>query len=313
MFGYVEPEKAQLRLWEYEQYRALYCGLCRSMGKHTGGLSRLTLNYDFVFLAMIRTALTGELPEFVKSRCAVHPMKPRAIARDGSALAYCANVGALLAYYKVCDNIADKRGVGRLGALAVKPFAALALHRTRDIGALEVAVRNSLGVLGKLEKAQASPDACAEEFGKLMAELFAFGLEDEKKRRIAHEIGLHTGRFIYIADALDDFEDDIKTGSYNPFFAHYGDDISGRISGIETGALLELESLGRAVELADFSLCPGYGAAVKNIVYLGMPAKLRAIMKMNDKTNKGDARSNGRDNKEKSVHYGEINNGEFDR
>ena len=50
MFGYIRPVTAELKVKEYELYRAVYCGLCRSLGKCTGCASKLTLNYDFVFL-----------------------------------------------------------------------------------------------------------------------------------------------------------------------------------------------------------------------------------------------------------------------
>ena len=54
MFGYVKPHVPELRVGEYELFRAVYCGVCRSMGRHTGTVSRFTLNYDYVFLAAVR-------------------------------------------------------------------------------------------------------------------------------------------------------------------------------------------------------------------------------------------------------------------
>ena len=54
MFGYVKPVPAELLVKEYEFYRATYCGICRSMKKHTGSLSKVTLSYDSVFLALVR-------------------------------------------------------------------------------------------------------------------------------------------------------------------------------------------------------------------------------------------------------------------
>ena len=53
MFGYVQPAYAELRVREHELYKAYYCGLCRAMGRTTGQLSRFSLNYDLVFLAMM--------------------------------------------------------------------------------------------------------------------------------------------------------------------------------------------------------------------------------------------------------------------
>ena len=57
MFGYIRPEKTECKLREYEYYRGVYCGLCRSLGKCTGQCSRMMLGYDFTFMALVRLAL----------------------------------------------------------------------------------------------------------------------------------------------------------------------------------------------------------------------------------------------------------------
>ena len=54
MFGYVKPYHPELLVKDYEFYRATYCGICRSMKKHTGVLSNVTLSYDSVLLALVR-------------------------------------------------------------------------------------------------------------------------------------------------------------------------------------------------------------------------------------------------------------------
>ena len=54
MFGYVVVDKPSLRIREYDYYRATYCGLCHTMGKCTGCLSRMTLSYDVAFFVLIR-------------------------------------------------------------------------------------------------------------------------------------------------------------------------------------------------------------------------------------------------------------------
>ena len=73
MFGYVRPYVPELKVKENELYNAVYCGLCRSMGKTTGTASRLSLSYDMVFLALVRSAYCGESFEIEQKRCFVHP------------------------------------------------------------------------------------------------------------------------------------------------------------------------------------------------------------------------------------------------
>ncbi len=278
MFGYVQPDKPQLRLWEYEQYRAVYCGLCRSMGRHTGTLSRLALNYDYVFLAMIRSAMLGIEPDIVPSVCALHPLKKRAIAKDDEALEYCAKVSILLLYHKLRDDIADSRAAKRLATMAAQPLCAIPLARCKEISALGDTIAGLLGEMAELEKkSDISADELAEVFGSIMSEIFAYGLEDAAKIRVARELGRHTGRYIYYADALDDIERDIKNNEFNPFVSMYGKDVYKNTDRIKTAVILELRQLEAALALVDFSSCPGYLNIINNIIYLGMPGKIDKI------------------------------------
>ena len=61
MFGYVKPYNPELRVRELEEYKAVYCGLCKQLGRSFGVFARFTLSYDFAFLAMLKTALDREI------------------------------------------------------------------------------------------------------------------------------------------------------------------------------------------------------------------------------------------------------------
>ena len=49
MFGYLQIDKAELKVREYEAYKAVYCGLCRQLGRDYSFLTRLALSYDCTF------------------------------------------------------------------------------------------------------------------------------------------------------------------------------------------------------------------------------------------------------------------------
>ena len=66
MFGYVRPNRDELKVRQLRDYEALYCGLCSSLGRRHGFFARFFLNYDFAFLAML---LDGEKPETERRRC----------------------------------------------------------------------------------------------------------------------------------------------------------------------------------------------------------------------------------------------------
>lgn len=46
MFGHVQANLNDLSEEEKEQYRAVYCDLCHTLGERRGNLSRLGLTYD---------------------------------------------------------------------------------------------------------------------------------------------------------------------------------------------------------------------------------------------------------------------------
>lgn len=211
MFGFVKPFIPNLRVKEYEYYKSVYCGLCRSMKKHTGEVSRATLSYDMTFFALVRLALTGEDVLIRRKRCAAHPTRTRPMMCDNASLEYTAYVSAILVYHKIRDTLADERGLRRLGAVALSPYAKgmnrKSLRAYEDIGGM---VGKAMTEISALEKEKCPvPDMPADCFGRMLGELLSFGLE-KREAVIAAEIGLHTGRWVYLADAVCDYYDDKK-------------------------------------------------------------------------------------------------------
>ena len=64
LFGYIKAYKSELRMKDYEVYRAVYCTLCRELGRSFGPFARFTLNYDFTFLAVLMLSLSPECTRF---------------------------------------------------------------------------------------------------------------------------------------------------------------------------------------------------------------------------------------------------------
>ena len=49
MFGYVTIYKDELLVREFNEYKSVYCGLCRTLGTEYSKLSRFILSYDCTF------------------------------------------------------------------------------------------------------------------------------------------------------------------------------------------------------------------------------------------------------------------------
>ena len=293
MFGYVRPLVPQLKVMEYEMYRAVYCGLCRAMGRVTGQMSRLTLSYDFTLLAMVRMILEEVTPEFEWFRCAAHPLKQRTFVRDNAVLEYAAAMSAVLAYLKNRDDLADERGLKKVRAmLADVPVTQMNRRGMRylpETAADELACR--MDVLAALEAAGCpSVDQAADAFGGVLAYVFALGLDGDAAV-LAEDIGRHVGRFVYVCDAADDLPEDIRRERYNPLAVGWGDlavTADGTVTDLVKGSLeislpLDLEGLGRAADRLDRNhpLTP----IVRNLVYLGLPASMRRVLYGNEPEN----------------------------
>ena len=258
-----------MKVKEYHTYRALYCGLCKCTGRCLSCSARFALSYDFVFLALLRMALTGELPEFDRGRCIAHPIKARTYAKSCGSLIFSARAGALLTYYKVLGDSADTRAFGRFACRLVLPFARRAARRAGELSSLAERIEVHLGVLSEMERRRGtSADASAEVFGRLLADVGSYGLSD-KQERIAAEVLLRVGKWIYFADALDDYERDIKNGNYNPLAMAYPDDPEG---GKETLLFAMHAERARAADALALIRFPDSGtqAILENILFCGL-------------------------------------------
>ncbi len=293
MFGYVRVMSPELKVKEYEFYRGTYCGLCRSMGKCTGQCSRMTLSYDFAFLALVRLSVSGESVSFGQKRCMAHPLKKRNYMKHNPVLAYCAGAAALLNYHKVMDDLSDEKGFKRLRALAFRPFAAHSRKKAIKAGlsSLDEQIAARLALLSETEHtALVSADIPAAVFGDLLADIMSFGLAGSNERLTA-ALGKAVGKWIYLADALDDWTEDAKKGRYNPFLLLYdgASPTEDTLAGIRNALKNELYEAEAALDLMPFEN-PEIKNLVLNILYLGMPARIEQIQADSPKTCKSKKR-----------------------
>ena len=217
MFGYVLVNKPELKIKELEAYRSWYCGLCRTLNKRHGLAGRLTLNYDMTFLIMILADLYDEKHECACARCIVHPLDKHCSART-EATDYCADMCVLLAYYKCRDDWKDEHKLKACFAMTVLSRKAKRVaERYPEKAAF---IEKKMNMLDIVENAKNLPiDKVAKVFGEIMAEVFVY--RDDFWKEDLYKLGFYLGKFIYLLDAYEDVEKDMKTGDYNPFREFY--------------------------------------------------------------------------------------------
>lgn len=230
MFGYIKPFEPNLLVKELELYKAAYCGMCRALKKYVSPLMPLSLNYDFVLLAIMRMALQRTPPKIEKKRCAASPFKKkcRLCAADNLSLRYAAQAGALLTYYNLKDDANDKdesfprRFSGKMFSSVLTPSIRRICRDDDVMAQLSRDIESVLAEISRLEFEKSKDlDTLAAASGKLTALAASAGLDDEN-REIAANYGLHIGKWLYIIDAYDDLEKDEKSGSFNPLLLRFG-------------------------------------------------------------------------------------------
>lgn len=219
MFGYIKPLAPELKVKEQEAYRAIYCGLCKQLGRVYGPMSRLTLSYDFAFLAMLAIGVRGELVEFSQERCMVHPLKKRNICQDCDSLDLSAAMATILLYHKLEDNLADGKAGEKALCMAALPFAKNAYDKAAEkLPQLAQLAREQMAEQAILEREHCpSVDRASEPTAKILEALLGGLSEDPGQQLVLRRIGYLLGRWVYLMDALDDLEEDIQNDNYNPF------------------------------------------------------------------------------------------------
>lgn len=213
MFGYLVPDKEQMKVGEFELYRAFYCGLCRVSPCLP---AKTALSYDTVLLALVRFGIADVLPEAKTIRCPAHPFGSRKAVAQTDELRFCASVGSLLAGWKVRDDREDAKGIDRLFSPLTVPIEKR-MRRSADLPMLEEEIGASLRRLWELEKTPSpSPDALAECFAQTLSAAFSYGY-DGKTAEALRSLGTGLGKWIYLLDAADDLEKDRAEGAFNPF------------------------------------------------------------------------------------------------
>lgn len=281
MFGYIKPDIPELKVKEHELYKATYCGLCRTMGKCTGCMSKLTLSYDFAFLGLIRMVTDNVQGEIKMRRCIIHPFKKRPMVEMNESLEFCAKSSVILTKMKLKDNVNDSRGLSKIKAKIARLVSIFFRKTDEELKPLEEKITECIDNLTVLEKANSdSIDETAATFGELLGNVAAFGYE-EPKNRILYEIGFHLGKWIYVIDAIDDMKDDIKKKSYNVLVNSFGDTLIDNDKDILNCAMmLELDAMSKGLELIDFSSHRDIESVIKNIVYSGMIKETRRVLKL---------------------------------
>lgn len=273
MFGYVTPEKPEMKVKEFESYRAMYCGLCKQLKTDYGFLPRMLLNYDLVTVALLADGLSGETGRPCRERCIANPLQRRCVQKETQGLRLAAAGLVLLSWYKLADDLADEPFFKRLTAGALRLLLRRAYKKSAATYPQIDTVLARQTVLQQQVEQKKSPlyDEAAEPTGNMTAEIFAACAETPDQERVLRRLGLFLGKILYWLDAAEDYEQDLEKHRYNVF--------------VQNGLSKE-----QAVEQAKFQCRLAAGEAARcynllelklnrpildNIIFLGIPGSIQ--------------------------------------
>ncbi len=289
MFGYIRVDKANLKCLEFDQYRGVYCTLCRALGRRYGIFSRMTLSYDLTFLAIFSLALSSDCPGFANGRCSFNPMKKclRCGGKNGvAAIDRAADISVLISFYKLEDVILDERFLKRFMARAAKLVLSRSFKKACSRRPEEAeAIREYMQTQRKLEAEKiSSVDAAADPSARLIAGLAREGLSGEMGETV-WRFGYFLGRFIYLADAADDYEKDIASGKYNPFALQSQEMLQALDAGNMKKYAAQTLRESAAVCLECYEQIPirHFDGILRNALIRGMPAVIRQVTEPDEK------------------------------
>ncbi|MDO4518674.1 MAG: DUF5685 family protein [Eubacteriales bacterium] len=270
MFGYIVLNKPEIKFKDFDLYSSFYCGLCHSLKQRHGLSGQITLSYDLTFIVILLSGLYEPAINSFKHRCIVHPIQKKKM-RTSSVTDYAADMNILLSYYKCIDDWNDEKKYSK------KAYSVLLKKSCKEVEQRypqkAKAIKEYLNQLSEFEKSQTyNIDLVSGCFGNILAEIFAYG--DKIWEPLLRKMGFFLGKFIYLLDAFDDIEEDLKNKSYNPFYELYKDsDFESKTRQILIMMMSECCSAFEMMPIIE------YTDILRNILYSGVWVRFEEICK----------------------------------
>lgn len=213
MFGYINLNRKEPKGESVKEYQAYYCGLCQMLKQTCGTKGQMLLNYDMTFLEVLLTGLYELEHTETEFTCPLHPTKKQK-AWINEATQYAADMNIVLAYHNFEDDWKDNKAYTKkaLAKAFSKDYERVYAKYPRQVKA----VQDYIEALAAAEEAnEENIDVIAGLTGEMMGEIFDWK-EDEWSEELRC-LSFYMGKFIYLMDAYEDFEQDKKRQVYNPF------------------------------------------------------------------------------------------------
>ena len=217
MFGYVKTDFPNLYVKDTVLYKAMYCGLCKGIGRACGQKGRFLLNYDLTFLSVLMHNILGVDVKIENQKCVIHQLRKRPIAVVDSLTEKIGALNVILAYHKMNDDVIDS-GKGKLSRAL---FSSAYKKAKKKEPLLDEIVSKRYAELIAYEKINGdSVDMAADPFGNMLLDVVKVISKEEFSNELGN-LAYNLGKWIYLIDALDDFDKDKRKNNFNVFVNMY--------------------------------------------------------------------------------------------
>lgn len=277
MFGYLRPYKPEMRMKEFAAFKAVYCGLCRTLGKRYGFLARMILSYDATVMSVLCLSLSENTCCYGKCRCPANPLRVCSVSDKNEVTDFFADASVILSYYKIKDDIKDKGFAKKIASVFLLPVASIFYKKAvKKAAETDKVIKKYIADQASIEEKNCSNiDEAADPTAKLMSALLIEFAHNNMEQRILDRMGYFIGRWIYYCDAAEDRVEDKKRGDYNPFNAAI-------ISSFEDTQTIEGQLLNSCIYEINAALSlleiKRYNEIINNIFCLGLPEVKKAVL-----------------------------------
>jgi hypothetical protein len=211
---------------ELAVYKSIYCSLCKVTGKKFGIFSRVFLGYDAVFLSVIALSVNYEKLNLKTKKCVLNKFKKCNFCLEGvKELEFIAAANIAFTYAKILDDVRDSKTVIK----KIKSFFILLslMHIYKKAVRIYPKLQNLIKICSSEQKKvenskNTSFDSVSEPTGKMLGAFLENFCEGQFSKRILKNLGFYLGKLIYILDAVEDYEKDLKSGEFNIFLNKFG-------------------------------------------------------------------------------------------
>lgn len=210
MFGYIVVNGDKLTDEQKKTYQSFYCGLCFSLNKKYGKSYSILLNNDMTFLALVLCGLEDTNYYIENKKCPIHLLK-HVDVNSNKFIDYACDMTILLSYFKALDDQIDEhRNIKLVNKLTV-PIQNIKEYYPEHVKNIE----DALNRIANYEKENChNLDLLCNASGDIVKTIFSF--PNISFKNDMEGLGLSLGKFIYLMDAYDDLEKDLKKNNFNP-------------------------------------------------------------------------------------------------